>query len=141
MANLRSRISAALGVALALSVLVAEPADARRGGSFGSRGSRTYSQPRSTRNLAGLCGAGAEIDDRARRAGQPGGAFAPRPGMPGYAAGSPYGGPFGGFRGGGFLGGLVAGGLIGGLMGHGWGGGWGGYGYFRLQLSKPALAA
>ena len=48
MANFRSRFGAALGIALALGMLVAQPADARRGGSFGSRGSRTYAAPRST---------------------------------------------------------------------------------------------
>jgi predicted lipid-binding transport protein (Tim44 family) len=128
MASLRSRIGAALGVALALSMIVAQPADARRGGSFGSRGARTYSAPSSTATAPGGA-APIQRSMTAPSAAQPGGAFAPRPGMPGYAAGSPYGaGPFGGFRGGGFLGGLVAGGLIGGLMGHGWGGGWGGYG-------------
>jgi predicted lipid-binding transport protein (Tim44 family) len=130
MSRLRSRITAALGVALALGLVLAQPADARRGGSFGSRGMRTYSVPRSTTTAPGfvplvqrsMTGPGAAA----------GGAFAPRPGMPGYSSYRPgygYGaGPFGGFRGGGFLGGLVAGGLIGGLMGHGWGGGWGGYG-------------
>jgi predicted lipid-binding transport protein (Tim44 family) len=57
------------------------------------------------------------------------GAYAPRPGYPGYAGGAPYGSRFGGF-GGGFLGGLVTGGLIGGLFGgHHWGGGWGGAGW------------
>jgi predicted lipid-binding transport protein (Tim44 family) len=128
MANIRSRFSAALGVALALGMLAAQPADARRGGSFGSRGARTYSAPSSTATAP----SGAAPIQRSMTAPgattQPGGAFAPRPGMPGYVGGNPYGAPFGGFRGGGFLGGLVAGGLIGGLMGHGWGGGWGGYG-------------
>jgi predicted lipid-binding transport protein (Tim44 family) len=61
-----------------------------------------------------------------------GGAYAPRPGMPGYAGYQPgFGGGLFGARGGmgGFFGGLVAGGLIGGLFGHGWGGGWGGNGW------------
>ena len=53
MPNLRSRICAALGMTLALSMLVAEPAEARRGGSFGSRGARTYSAPRSTATAPG----------------------------------------------------------------------------------------
>jgi predicted lipid-binding transport protein (Tim44 family) len=128
MASLRSRISAALGVALALGMIVAQPADARRGGSFGSRGMRTYSAPRST-STAPSSAAPIQRSMTSPGAAQPGGAFAPRPGMPGYAGGNYGRGPFGGFRGGGFLGGLVAGGLIGGLMGHGFGGGWGGSGY------------
>jgi hypothetical protein len=122
------KVSAVLGVALALSMIVAQPADARRGGSFGSRGSRTYSQPARTNTAPGYT---APVQRSMTAPGAtPGGAYAPRPGMPGYAGYQPgYGGPFGGFRGGGFLGGLVAGGLIGGMMGHGWGGGWGGGGW------------
>jgi predicted lipid-binding transport protein (Tim44 family) len=129
MTRLRSRFGAALGIALAVGMLAAQPADARRGGSFGSRGARTYSAPRSTATSPGYVPPVQRSMTAPGAAGyQPGGAYAPRPGMPGYAGG--YGaGPFGGFRGGGFLGGLVAGGLIGGLMGHGWGGGWGGNGY------------
>jgi predicted lipid-binding transport protein (Tim44 family) len=126
MAKLRSRIFAALGMTLALSMLVAEPADARRGGSFGSRGARTYSAPRSTATSPGYV---PPVQRSMTAPGaQPGGpgAFAPQPGMPGYA--SRPASRFGGF-GGGLLGGLVAGGLIGGLMGHGWGGGWGGGGW------------
>jgi predicted lipid-binding transport protein (Tim44 family) len=131
MTTLRSRISAALGIALAIGMLAAAPADARRGGSFGSRGARTYSAPRSTATAPGY------VPPVQRSMTAPGtaapGGFAPQPGQPGYSSYRPgygYGAsPFGGFRGGGFLGGLVAGGLIGGLMGHGWGGGWGGGGW------------
>lgn len=131
MIRLRSQFAAALGVALAFSMLVAAPAEARRGGSFGSRGSRTYSAPAYTATSPGYV---APVQrSMTSPSAAPGGAYAPRPGMPGYSGYQPgygYGaGPFGGFRGGGFLGGLVAGGLIGGLMGHGWGGGWGGSGW------------
>jgi predicted lipid-binding transport protein (Tim44 family) len=125
------KVSAVLGVALALSMIVAQPADARRGGSFGSRGSRTYSQPARTTTAPGYT-TPVQRSMTAPGATAPGGAYAPRPGMPGYAGYRPgygYGGGF--FRGGagGFLGGLVAGGLIGGLFGHHWGGGWGGNGW------------
>ncbi|WP_309605762.1 TIM44-like domain-containing protein [Phenylobacterium sp.] len=130
MTNLRPRIGAALGIGLALGLLAAAPAEARRGGSFGSRGARTYSAPRSTSTYGGYV-------PPVQRSMTPnsgqgsGGAYAPRPGQPGYAAGGFNGARpgqrFGGF-GGGLLGGLVAGGLIGGLMGHGFGGGWGGGG-------------
>ena len=130
MTSFRSKIIAALGVSLVLGLLMAEPADARRGGSFGSRGSRTYSQPRSTETSPGYVPPvqRSMTPPPAGGAGtQPGGANAARPGQPGYASGAPTptGSRFGGF-GGGLLGGLLAGGLIGGLMGHGWGGGWGG---------------
>lgn len=124
MASLRSKIGAALGVALALGMLAAEPADARRGGSFGSRGSRTYSQPRQTETAPGSVAPIQRSMTPQTPGAQPGGAYAPQPGQPGYGYNRP-GSPFGGM-GGGFLGGLLAGGLIGGLMGHGWGGGWGG---------------
>ncbi|MFL5296935.1 MAG: Tim44 domain-containing protein [Phenylobacterium sp.] len=127
MTRYTSRLAAAFGVALALGMLAADPADARRGGSFGSRGARTYSAPRSTATAPGYV-------PPVQRSMTPnsgfngGGAYAPRPGYPGYA-GPAYGGSrFGGF-GGGFLGGLVTGGLIGGMMGHGWGGGYGGGGW------------
>jgi predicted lipid-binding transport protein (Tim44 family) len=126
----RSKIGAALVIALAFSMILAQPADARRGGSFGSRGSRTYSPPAPT---ATAPGATAPVQRSMTAPGSGsgvGGAYAPRPGMPGYAGYQPgFGNPFGGFRGGGFLGGLVAGGLIGGLFGHGFGGGWGGSGW------------
>ncbi len=132
MTTLRSKIGkkifGALGIALAFSMIAAQPADARRGGSFGSRGSRTYSQPASTATAPGYT---APVQRSMTAPGAtPGGAYAPRPGMPGYAGYQPaYGGGL--FRGGmgGFFGGLVAGGLIGGLFGHHWGGGWGGSGW------------
>lgn len=142
MTKLWSNIGAALGVALALSTLAAEPADARRGGSFGSRGARTYSQPRSTATAPGYVPP-VQRSMTPPGAAQPGapGAFAPSPGTPGYSANRP-GSRFGGF-GGGLLGGLVAGGLIGGLMGHGFGGGWGGGGGggFLTILMQLAILA
>ncbi|HXA41229.1 MAG TPA: TIM44-like domain-containing protein [Phenylobacterium sp.] len=130
MTRLRTRIAAALGMALAVAMLAAAPADARRGGSFGSRGSRTYSAPSSTATSPGYV---APVQrSMTSPSAAPGGAFAPRPGMPGYSGYQPgygYGGPFGRSPFGGFMGGLVAGGLIGGLLGHGFGGGWGGGGW------------
>ncbi|HLZ75030.1 Tim44 domain-containing protein [Phenylobacterium sp.] len=119
------KVSAVLGVALALSMIVAQPADARRGGSFGSRGSRTYSQPAPTATAPGYT---APVQRSMTAPGAaPGGAYAPRPGMPGYAGYQPGFGMRSGM--GGFFGGLLAGGLIGGLFGHGFGGGWGGSGW------------
>jgi predicted lipid-binding transport protein (Tim44 family) len=145
MTKLWSRIGAALGVALALSTLVAQPADARRGGSFGSRGARTYSQPAPTATAPGYVPP-VQRSMTAPGAAQPGapGAFAPSPGMPGYNSFRP-GSRFGGF-GGGLLGGLLAGGLIGGLMGHGfggggWGGGGAGGGGFLIILIQLAVLA
>ncbi len=127
MTSLRSKIGAALGISLALGMLAAGPADARRGGSFGSRGARTYSAPRATDTAPGYV-------PPVRRSmttpgAAPGGAYAPQPGQPGYAnGGNQFGSRLGGGGfGRGLVGGLLAGGLIGSLMGHGWGGGgWGG---------------
>ena len=146
MTSVRSKIAAVLGVSLALGLLMAEPADARRGGSFGSRGSRTYSQPRSTDTSPGyVAPVQRSMTPPPAGGAQPGGAYAPRPGQPGYTAPAPgFGSRFGGF-GGGFLGGLVTGGLIGGLMGHGFGGGWGGGlgggGGFLTMLIQIAVIA
>lgn len=119
----RKGFAAALGIALAVGLLAASPADARRGGSFGSRGSRTYSQPAPTSTAPGYTAP-------VQRSMTAPGSTTYQPGYrPSYAPGYGYGynrSPFGGF-----LGGLVAGGLIGGLLsgGHHWGGGWGGYGW------------
>ncbi|HEY0435178.1 MAG TPA: TIM44-like domain-containing protein [Phenylobacterium sp.] len=126
MTRLSTKLAAAFGVALALGMLAAEPADARRGGSFGSRGMRTYSAPRSTATAPGYVPPVQRSMTPNSGFGANPGAYAPRPGYPGYAGYAPRS-RFGG-SGGGFLGGLVTGGLIGGMMGHGWGGGYGGYG-------------
>ncbi len=118
----KTKIAGAVATALALTLMIAGPADARRGGSFGSRGTRTYSAPRSSYNSPGYTPP-IQNSMTARPA------FTPQPSYaPSY--GSQFGqrSRFGGF-GGGFLGGLIGGGLIGGMMGHGFGGGWGGGGY------------
>ena len=108
-----------VGIALALSLIVMGPADARRGGSFGSRGMRTYTSPAPTAMTPGY------VSPVQRSMTQP----PLQPSAPAYGPQYPGSRPgsFGGF-GGGLMGGLLAGGLIGGLMGHGWGGGWGGSG-------------
>lgn len=98
-----------LGLAAA-AMLVAPAAQARRGGSFGSRGSHTFSAPSATRLSPGYVGPVSR-------------SMSQRPGYaPQYAPsyGSTYGS---GFRqrpsfGGGLLTGLVTGGLIGAMLGH-----------------------
>src|SRR2546421_8942643 len=98
----------ALGVVLAFAVTDAD-ARAGRGGSFGSRGSQTFSAPPSTATSPGA----RPIERSMTQPGQPGGTFAQRP------ATSPTGGLFGrpGFMGGLFAGFLGAG-LLGMLFGH-----------------------
>ena len=123
MTRSKKSLAAALGIALVLGGLAAGPADARRGGSFGSRGARTYSAPRSSYVSPTTPGPVQRSMTSPSSPSQPGVApsYAPAFGQ------RPGGGFFRG-AGGGFLGGLLAGGLIGGLMGHGFGGGWGGMG-------------
>src|SRR5687768_15321307 len=48
MNGFRLRNFGALAVPLAVAVMLSAPADARRGGSFGSRGARTYNAPMAT---------------------------------------------------------------------------------------------
>ena len=125
-------------MALILASMAAGSADARRGGSFGSRGSRTYYAPRSTYGSAPVAPIQRSMTPRSQAS----------PGYnPGFGQQQPYRSPgsrFGGF-GGGLLGGLVAGGLIGhffgGGMGNGWGGGagGGGGGGFLASLIQIAI--
>lgn len=132
----RSWLGCAFGAALAIGALVAEPADARRGGSFGSRGMRTYSPPPATKT-APMGAAPIQRSMTPQTPGQPGA----RPATAANAqAGQPQrrGGFLGGL-GGGILGGLLVGGLIGALMGNGLGAG--GMGTVLLQILIAGLAA
>ena len=123
----RSRLAAVLAGAMALTLAIGAPAEARRGGSFGSRGARTYSQPSQTSISPGYVGP----VQRSMTAPSAGGFT---PGATTYAPTPSYGGGFqqprAGFGrpgfGGGLLAGLATGGLLGAMMGHGFGGGWGG---------------
>lgn len=125
MISSRSRLAAMLAAAIALTVAVSAPAEARRGGSFGSRGSRTYAAPAPTYSSPGYT-APIQRSMTAPPAGYGAGSntYGSRP-----TYGSPYGyGVQPGYRpgfGGGLLTGLATGGLIGAMMGHGFGGGWG----------------
>jgi predicted lipid-binding transport protein (Tim44 family) len=109
---------------LAISIfaaLAAAPVEARRGGSLGSRGSHTFTAPRSTRLTPNYVPpVSRTMTDRSIAGSpqyspsyQPGAFPQQRPGL------------FRGF-GGGLVTGLLAGGLIGHFLGHGSGYGWGG---------------
>ncbi|HEY0316395.1 MAG TPA: TIM44-like domain-containing protein [Sphingomonas sp.] len=130
------RFKAAAALLLALSGMAVAPADARRGGSFGSRGARTYYAPRST---SASSPAVAPIE----RSMTPRSASQTSPGvLPGFGSAQPYrpaGSRFGGF-GGGLIGGLVAGGLIGHFLGNGMSGGWGSGGGGGLLASLIQIA-
>jgi predicted lipid-binding transport protein (Tim44 family) len=129
MSKIRSTLTGALAAAVGLSLVLSAPAEARRGGSFGSRGYRTYSAPRPTNTAPGYT-APVQRSMTSPSANPGSSPYGYQPARPSYAPGQPNGGflqrrP--GF-GTGLVAGLVGGGLIGAMLGHGWGGGWGGYG-------------
>jgi predicted lipid-binding transport protein (Tim44 family) len=125
----------AIAAVLAFAVTDAD-ARAGRGGSFGSRGSQTFSAPPSTATSPTT----RPIERSMTQQGQPGGSLAQRP------ATAPGGGSFfnrPGFMGGGFMGGLFAGflgaGLLGMLFGHGLAGGLGGFASILGLILQVAL--
>lgn len=110
-------------VFLAFSMVAVDQADARRGGSFGSRGMRTFQAPPVTRTAPTQVAPvqrSMTQDAPTSSVTRPAPATQQRPGL------------FGGL-GGGLLGGLMLGGLIGMLMGTGFGGLAGMFG-FLLQV-------
>jgi predicted lipid-binding transport protein (Tim44 family) len=130
------RIVTLITAPLLFASLAVAPADARRGGSFGSRGSRTYDAPRPTN------GSSAYVPP-VERSMTPRSAVADRSVYNPSAGAQPSATPrsrFGGF-GGGLIGGLVAGGLIGHFMGNGggWGAGGGSSGGFLISLIQITI--
>lgn len=132
---IRSRsLLATLAIGLALSLVAADHAEARRGGGFGSRGGRTFQAPAITRTAprpAAPIERSMTPRTQETQAGQPSAAQR----QP--AAQASRRGFFGGF-GRSLLGGLVLGGLLGLLLGHGFGGIAGFFGLL-LQLGLVAL--
>ncbi len=113
-----TKLASVLGLSVILIAATAQPADARRGGSFGSRGMRTYSAPAPTRTAPQQT---APVQRSMTTPPAKGGAQAVAPNGAAAAAQPARRGFLGGM-GGGLLGGLVAGGLIGALLGNGFGG-------------------
>jgi predicted lipid-binding transport protein (Tim44 family) len=124
-------VLAILGIATAMSFAAIDDADARRGGSFGSRGAKTFQAPATT-NTAPK--AAQPVQRSMTQPGQASNAAAP-----GAAAQASRPGFLGGF-GGSMLGGLMMGGLIGMMLGNGLGGMAGALG-FMLQFALLAIAA
>ena len=118
---------AAVAVAMALSLVVADQADARKGGSFGSRGTRTYTTPAPTQTAPSTA---APIQRSTTP--QPG-PQAANPGAGAQAAARPS------MLGNGFGGALMRGLLIGGLVGMLFGGGLGGMAGILGLLLQVAL--
>lgn len=105
------------GLFLAFSMVAVDQADARRGGSFGSRGARTFQSAPPTRTAPqptapverSMTPNTGQATNPATNAARPGAATQQRPGF------------MGGF-GGAMIGGLLMGGLLGMMMGQGFGG-------------------
>lgn len=106
------------GLFLAFSMIAVDHADARRGGSFGSRGTRTFQsapptrtapQPTAPVERSMTPNTGQATNPAATSAARPGATAPQRPGF------------MGGF-GGALIGGLLMGGLLGMMMGQGFGG-------------------
>ncbi|MBN9060019.1 MAG: Tim44 domain-containing protein [Rhizobiales bacterium] len=123
---------AMVGIATAMSFAVVDDADARRGGSFGSRGARTFQAPATTPTAPSAAqpvqrSMTQSSAGQATNAARPAAQQASRPGFLGGLGGS-------------MLGGLMMGGLIGMLLGNGLGGMAGAFG-FILQITLLAIAA
>lgn len=127
------QLIAVVAVGLTFAAVTLDNADARKGGSFGSRGTRTYSAPPPTATAPGSV---QPVQRSMTPQNQPG---MNQPGVnnPAAAAGMAQQARRPGFFGGGFfgsmLGGLMLGGLFGMLLGHGFGGAAGLFG-FLVQI-------
>ncbi|WP_061929475.1 Tim44 domain-containing protein [Aureimonas sp. AU22] len=111
----KMRGMALMGVlALTFSLAAVDFAEARRGGSFGSRGARTYQSAPATNTAPSAAPVQRSMTSPNAAAPAAGAAAAARPGM--------RSGMFGGGFGGALMRGLVIGGLFGLLMGTGFGG-------------------
>jgi len=118
MMRITTRLLAVLGLTVTMNLVAFEPADARRGGSFGSRGMRTYDAPRATPTAPQQTAPVQRSMTTPQKSAAPAAAPAASP----AAAAVPARKGLLGGMGGGLLGGLVAGGLIGMLLGSGFGG-------------------
>lgn len=112
MSGMKFRNIGAIAMSLAVFVMATAPAEARRGGSFGSRGSRTAAAPPPTATAPNQV-APVQRTMTEKQAAAPTAAQNARPAM-----GAPN--RFGGLAKG-LIGGLIAGGLIGMLLGNGFG--------------------
>lgn len=114
--NKLKAVLALVAIAMSVSLVAVDHAEARRGGSFGSRGVRTYSKPAQTNTAP-------RATDPVQRSMTPRQQNGTSQAAGTRAAGQQgqRGGMFGGLAGG-LLGGLMLGGLIGMFMGNGLGG-------------------
>lgn len=124
-----------MGLSVVMGLSLASEADARRGGSFGSRGARTYQAPPPTKTAPAQT-APVQRSMTERQPGQ----TAATPARPGAAA-NPMNARKPGFLGNPLVRGLMLGGLIGLLLGHGFGAGMAGMLGGLLQVAAIALVA
>ncbi len=110
MTGMKFRSIGAIAMGVAIFAMVSTPADARRGGSFGSRGARTHVAPPSTMTAPGQV-APVQRSMAARPAAAPAANARQAPGAASKTGGMAKG----------LIGGLIAGGLIGMLLGNGLG--------------------
>jgi predicted lipid-binding transport protein (Tim44 family) len=129
-----TKIFAVTGLSLVLGLSLASEADARRGGSFGSRGARTYQAAPPTKT-APTQTAPVQRSMTERQPGQTAGA----PARPNAA--NPANAPRPGLFGNPLVRGLMLGGLIGLLLGHGFGAGMAGMLGGLLQVALVAIVA
>lgn len=129
------KVFTVLGLSMVMGLSLASEADARRGGSFGSRGARTYQAPPPTKT-APTQTAPVQRSMTERQPGQ----TAATPARPNAAA-NPLNQRRPGFFGNPLVRGLMLGGLIGLLLGHGFGAGMAGMLGGLLQIALLALVA
>lgn len=130
-----TKIFAVTGLSLAMGLSLASEADARRGGSFGSRGARTYQAAPPTKTAPTQT---APVQ-RSMSERQPGQAATTNPARPNAA--NPMNAPRPGLFGNPLVRGLMLGGLIGLLLGHGFGAGMAGMLGGLLQIALIAIVA
>lgn len=123
-----------MGLSVVMGLSLASEADARRGGSFGSRGARTYQAPPPTKT-APTQTAPVQRSMTERQPGQ----TAATPARPNAA--NPMNARKPGFFGNPLVRGLMLGGVIGLLLGHGFGAGMAGMLGGLLQVAAIALVA
>lgn len=123
-----------MGLSVVMGLSLASEADARRGGSFGSRGARTYQAPPPTKT-APTQTAPVQRSMTERQPGQ----TAATPARPNAA--NPMNARKPGFLGNPLVRGLMLGGIIGLLLGHGFGAGMAGMLGGLLQVAAIALVA
>ncbi|HEY9234087.1 MULTISPECIES: Tim44 domain-containing protein [Phenylobacterium] len=130
-----SKIFAVTGLSLAMGLSLASEADARRGGSFGSRGARTYNAAPATKTAPTQ----AAPVQRSMTERQPGQAAATSPARP--LGANPMNQRRPGLFSNPLVRGLMLGGLLGLLLGHGFGAGMAGMLGGLLQIALIAIVA